>query len=102
MALKNKSTEEASLQLYTNNWKEEILETEGNTEIADQVVILAGGSVRLAEKLTENLGEEVIAVNSGTETEFFQEVLKIVQSKIKQKERTELRILWTMDLSAVY
>jgi polyketide synthase PksN len=86
--------EEASLHLYSNKWKETALEKEVESRERPQLIFLAGGSAKLAEQLTENLEEEVIAINEETEQDFFNKVLSLIQTKISKKERPDLMVLY--------
>ena len=88
------SSKDASLQLYTNNWKEEVLVNSIESTAITQVVLVAGGSASFAEKLAKALEHEVIHVNESSDTDYFKRVLSIVQSKIKLKEGTNLIVLY--------
>ena len=74
--------------------KEETLVNSLESTAVDQVIVLAGGSASLGEKLTEALEQEVISITSTTETDYFNQVLSIVQSKINLKDRADLIVLY--------
>jgi tyrocidine synthetase-3 len=86
--------ERPSLQLYTYNWNEEALINALEDSATNYMLILAGASASLAEKLGERLEQEVIAINETGETDYFNQVLTIVQSKISLKEHTQLVVLY--------
>jgi polyketide synthase PksM len=88
------NSETTSLQLYTTEWKEETSTNKNHEKYSNQLILLGGGSASLAEKLTEAIEQEVIAINEATEIAYFQKVLSIVQSRINSKELTYLTALY--------
>ncbi|MDC8103587.1 amino acid adenylation domain-containing protein [Chryseobacterium sp. B21-037] len=74
------------LHLYNYNWKAEALDEVNaglsKTETGDApLVLLAGGSAVLAEKLSERLECEVKTINEGTPESVFIQVLEEIQNK---------------------
>ena len=88
------SAQQASLQLYKPDWKTE--EVEALTDRPDdrRMVILAGGSARLAEALSDATEREVIAINASSEIGFFNEVLSIVQRGLGAGRPVHLTVLY--------
>jgi amino acid adenylation domain-containing protein len=80
------------LQLYTTLWTSKEPES-ANTE-AEQIVLIAGGTVDMAEKLKESLEQEVIVINEPTEIEYYLKLQEIVQSFLTIKNKVALTLVY--------
>ncbi|TCN57662.1 SDR family NAD(P)-dependent oxidoreductase [Flavobacterium circumlabens] len=90
-----KENEKEGVSLFKNVWKEtsqKAIEVVSGTN--SQLIILAGASANLADKLRENLVIEVENISSNSEEEFFITVFKKVQEKIAQKIPYDITIVY--------
>ncbi|WP_161964264.1 SDR family NAD(P)-dependent oxidoreductase [Chitinophaga flava] len=58
-----------------------------------QLILLAGGSAELADKLKERLAQEVVAMPENTPVDYFINVLEIVKEKLAKKTATHIMVV---------
>jgi len=99
---KSSLSEEAKLHLYSNDWEAcSIVESDSFSDFSS-LILLAGGSVVLADKLQESFGEEVIAINEVTELDYYHSVQEILQSRLSLKDKISIRVLYRNSDSVDY
>ncbi|MGY0408529.1 MAG: polyketide synthase dehydratase domain-containing protein, partial [Polaribacter sp.] len=81
------------LQYYTVDWREKKINKRLKS-IQNITIVLADGSVSLAEKLTIELECEVHAINENTETNFYLKLQELVQGRLQLKDSTQFIILY--------
>ncbi len=77
---------------YTNEWSVST-ETTQQRAGSDQLVLIAGGSVRLADKLREALEVDVVVVTGNSEEEYFLNVLKEVKEKTSKRNPLNITLI---------
>ncbi|WP_103865512.1 SDR family NAD(P)-dependent oxidoreductase [Aquimarina sp. I32.4] len=85
---------EEDVHLYSNTWTECSIVQSNVVSGSKSLILLAGGSVVLADKLGELLEEEVMAINESTELSYYHKVQKIVQSRLILKEETNITVIY--------
>ncbi|WP_103865511.1 SDR family NAD(P)-dependent oxidoreductase [Aquimarina sp. I32.4] len=87
--------DELGLHLYSNGWEKGALVSDKfPSEESTSLIILAGGSVSLADKLKETLEEEVITINASTELGYFNEVLGLIKSRLELKTQIKIIVIY--------
>ncbi|WP_223148939.1 SDR family NAD(P)-dependent oxidoreductase [Aquimarina sp. RZ0] len=86
--------EELGLHLYKNQWV-----TQSENAIKDRLdtshlILLAGGSIALADSLRSSLVLEVISLKEGSALSYYNEVLSIVQDRLELKEAISVTVLY--------
>ena len=82
------------LHYFTNIWKEKEIVEAARSSALRRIVILCGSSSLFVEKLSKNLGQEVIALNEDNEIENYLKVQKLLQSKTAKKEKVDITIVY--------
>ncbi|MCB9298326.1 MAG: SDR family NAD(P)-dependent oxidoreductase [Lewinellaceae bacterium] len=87
--------EQATLQLYELSWRESPLKERAAPESSGggQLVLLAGGSASLADKLREVLEVEVSVLEPGAEEGQFIETFRLVKEMLQAGPATHITIL---------
>ena len=80
------------LQLYTTKWASKEAEIVANE--TEQIVLIAGGTIDLCEKLKESLEQEVIAINEPTAIDYYLKVQAIVQSYLTTKNKVSVTLVY--------
>jgi polyketide synthase PksN len=87
-------SEDVNLHLYVPKWELTSCVEQDYDQEHTPLIVLAGGSVRLAEQLTETLQQEVMAVNAATEVSYFKQIFTLIQSRIKDSSSLYLTLLY--------
>ena len=81
--------------LYSNSWQLSEIATTGHPETnATQLVLLAGGTVGLADKLQAALAIEVEAISQQTPATYFISVLEKLKAKLQEKNPTHITVVY--------
>ena len=83
------------LQLYTTKWASK--EAEIVADEAEQIVLIAGGTVAICEKLKESLEQEVVAINEPTAIDYYLKVQAIVQSYLTTKNKVSITLVYNSE-----
>ncbi|KFF06341.1 SDR family NAD(P)-dependent oxidoreductase [Flavobacterium reichenbachii] len=87
--------EKEGMSLFKNVWKDALKkEAETVSGTNSQLILLAGASANLADKLREDLVIEVESIISNSEEEFFIAVFEKVQEKIAEKTPCDITIVY--------
>ena len=83
----------ASLDFYISTWKESTVK-QLDSKISKEIILLAGGSDRLAEKVSLALNHNVIAINENDENDFYIKVQELIKSKLHVTEKTHITVMY--------
>ncbi|SFE51956.1 Acyl transferase domain-containing protein [Chitinophaga sp. CF118] len=80
--------------LYSNGWQLSELTTNSYEETnTTQLVLLAGGADSLADKLTETLEMEVVAIPLQSTATYFMSVLNKIKEKLRERNPTHITVV---------
>ncbi|RBL89850.1 SDR family NAD(P)-dependent oxidoreductase [Chitinophaga flava] len=82
---------ETATCLFANSWQEKKITPVITT--ATQLILLAGGSADLADKLKGQLALEVMALPENTPVDYFVNVLEVVKEKLTIKAATHIMVV---------
>lgn len=79
---------------YEAVWKEKSISEVVDLNSFQYTVVLGGGSVALAKKLTEILGFQVIVLNEKNKEENYLSTQELIQAKLKLKEKANILVIY--------
>ncbi|WP_452599152.1 SDR family NAD(P)-dependent oxidoreductase, partial [Pontimicrobium sp. MEBiC01747] len=82
------------LQTYTTHWKPKAIDNEAKEIATEHIVLIAGGSVDLGEKLKESLEQEVIVINEPTEIEYYNKIQELIKPLLGAKQTIGLTLIY--------
>ena len=86
--------EEAGIHLYSPLWQESApTETARQEAAATQLILLAGGTGNLSDKLTEALTVEVATIKTDTAEAYFMSLLEKVKEKLQAKTPANIMVV---------
>ena len=92
-----KVNEDFGLQTYTTHWKSKAIDSESKELATEHIVLVAGGSVDLGEKLKDNLVQEVIVLNEPTEIAYYNRIQDIVKPLLGAKQTVGLTLVYNTE-----
>ncbi|KAA1240766.1 type I polyketide synthase, partial [Aquimarina sp. RZ0] len=87
--------EELKTYLYKDVWKEKNILNQSNITEYSPLVIVAGGSAELAERLKAYLEIEVVAINEDDDIEYYKKCKELVRSKFETKSKYFLTVVYS-------
>ncbi|MEM6602208.1 MAG: SDR family NAD(P)-dependent oxidoreductase, partial [Verrucomicrobiota bacterium] len=90
-----KAQETPQLQYYTPQWEAQEITTSLPGASSEFLMVLFGGSVALAEALTDRLACEVLAVEASNETGYYMRLQGLVQSRLARNVSTRMLVVYS-------